>query len=483
MTTKSDTATVPAETPAARRAGVYLRISEDRTGKEAGVVRQEKECRELAERLGWQIVDYYADNGISAYNGKRRRPQYERLKDDLRAGRIDAIVAWHPDRMYRQAKELEAVIDLIAETKSKVATVQTGDVDLSSPNGRLVARIGASVAQHESEHKGERVRAWHRQRAEAGFPNGGIRPFGFRPDRLTIDETEAALVREAAARRLAGETGFSVVADWNARGLRTVTGKPWTVSSLGAVLRGPRIAGLREHHGRLHPGVWPAIVGRDDWDALRAMRGTNGHRGRPPMYLLTGMARCGACEAKMSTSATGTRANGKTRTIVCGGPQTNGGGCGKVGAHAERVEEVVTRKVLEAFDGAPLAERVAAKAGSDDETREVLAALATLEGRLKTLKVEYSVEQLWSKSEFIAHKAELEERMADLSGRLDQAGQFVAAGRLPAGVSDLRAWWPDAAMADRRTVVALVVDRVVIKPVGRGGNRFDEDRVDIRWKA
>ena len=479
MATQSDTARPSAR----RRAGLYLRISEDRTGKEAGVVRQEKECRELANRLGWQVAEpLYIDNGVSAYNVKRRRPAYERLKDDLRAGRIDAIVAWHPDRMYRQAKELEAVIDLIAETKAKVATVQTGDVDLSSPNGRLVARIGASVAQHESEHKGERVRAWHRQRAEAGLPNGGIRPFGYRPDRLSIDDAEAALIREAAARRLAGETTFAIVSDWNARGLRTVTGKRWTVPSLGAVLRGPRIAGLRIHRGQLHDGQWPAIIDRADWEQLCALRGNNGRRGRPPKYLLTGFVWCGACGSRMNTSATGTRANGKTRTYVCGGPQTAHGGCGKVGAHAEKVEAVVAAHVLNSFEGAPIPDRVAERASSPQAASDGLATLARLERRLEELEREYSVEGLWTKAKFLKHKTELETKIAAAAAKVATTDELRVDAML-AGISDVRTWWTTAPLDSQRALIGKVIARVVIKPVGRGGNRFDEDRVEVQFKA
>lgn len=474
-----------------RRAGIYVRISQDRTGLEAGVRRQERECRELAERLGWQVAEYYADNGVSAYNVKRRRPEYERMKADLESGRIDAVVAWHPDRLYRRAKELEAVIDLISETKVKVATVQTGDVDLASPNGRLVARIGASVAQHESEHKSERVKAWHRERARAGKPNGGLRPFGYRPDRVTIDEAEAALIREAAARRLAGDSFHTIVTDWNARGLRTVTGRKWTVTSLGGVMRGPRIAGLRQHAGSLHDAVWPPIVAREDWEAICAMRKDNGVRGRPPKHLLTGFVWCGGthrdgtpCDARLSTSHAGARATGKLRTYACAGAQSHYHGCGRVAAHAEKVEEVVVDRMLGFFDRSPLQEVVAARAGSDETSRELLATLANLEDRLDKLEHEYFVEELLSKPRFLKLRSELKDRIAEVTSQLESTGQVRAVGRMPVGLGDLRAWWLTASVEDRRKVLALVIDRIVVHPVSkRGGNVFDEERVEVMWKT
>ncbi|MBA3489531.1 MAG: recombinase family protein, partial [Longispora sp.] len=59
------------------RAGIYVRISQDREGAGLGVARQETDCRALCERLGWTVVDVYADNDTSAYSGAPR-PQWSR---------------------------------------------------------------------------------------------------------------------------------------------------------------------------------------------------------------------------------------------------------------------------------------------------------------------------------------------------------------------------------------------------------------------
>src|ERR1039458_154791 len=96
----------------AQAAAIYTRISDDRTGSHLGVTRQREDCEALAQRLGWPASDYYEDNDLSAYSGKPR-PEYRRMLDDLRSGRIDAIVAWHPDRLYRSPRDLEELIDLI----------------------------------------------------------------------------------------------------------------------------------------------------------------------------------------------------------------------------------------------------------------------------------------------------------------------------------------------------------------------------------
>ena len=113
------------------RAAIYVRISKDRTGAGLGVARQEEDCRALCERRGWLIARVYVDNDVSAYSGKPR-PAWRELLADLEAGRMDAVVCWHVDRLTRSPRELEDVIDLHDGQGIALATV-TGEIDLSTP--------------------------------------------------------------------------------------------------------------------------------------------------------------------------------------------------------------------------------------------------------------------------------------------------------------------------------------------------------------
>jgi site-specific DNA recombinase len=97
-------------------AAIYCRISRDRTGAGLGVERQEQDCRALAERLGLPVEVVLVDNDLSAYSGKKR-PDYERLLEGLRAGRYSAVIVWHPDRLHRSPAELERFIDVIVAAR------------------------------------------------------------------------------------------------------------------------------------------------------------------------------------------------------------------------------------------------------------------------------------------------------------------------------------------------------------------------------
>src|SRR5262245_50639409 len=113
------------------RAGIYARISEDRHDDGLGVERQLRDCRKLARERRLTVVEEFVDNDMSASNGKRR-PAFERLLAEVEAGRIDAVVVWHPDRLYRRARELERIIDVVEQAGTKFATVRAGDFDLAT---------------------------------------------------------------------------------------------------------------------------------------------------------------------------------------------------------------------------------------------------------------------------------------------------------------------------------------------------------------
>ncbi|MFL6185088.1 MAG: recombinase family protein, partial [Actinomycetes bacterium] len=111
-------------------AAIYCRISRARNGELLGVERQEPPCRRLVEGLGWTVSRVYVDNDLSAYH-ERRRPGYEAMLADVRAGRARAIVAWAADRLTRKPRENEDLIDLTEAHGVQLATA-TGAIDLGT---------------------------------------------------------------------------------------------------------------------------------------------------------------------------------------------------------------------------------------------------------------------------------------------------------------------------------------------------------------
>ncbi len=474
MATKRSTSPKPA-----LRAGVYVRISDDRNGDELGVRRQEKLCRELAAARGWEVASTYTDNDRSAYRG-RPRPAYEALLADVQAGTIGAVLAYHPDRLYRHPRDLERFVETIEAAGAVVATVTAGEIDLSNASGRMVARILGAVARQESEHKAERQAAKHAEIAALGRPaGGGMRPFGFEPDRVTIREAEAELVREATRRVLEGESLRSLVHDWAGRGVLSPAGRPWPKTSLRRILLSGRIAGLRDHHGvAVAPATWPAIITREEHEALVAVLTAPGRdrRREPPRrkYLLTGgVARCERCGAALVARPNERR----DRRYVC---SRDHGGCGRTFMMAEPLERFIADAVIVAVAG-PAFDEARARVASLRESR-VGAELAAAERRLEALAESYAAGEV-GVGAYRRASAKLEARVAELrqAAVSEATGSVVRA--LPAGEPALRAWWDGASVEQRAGVVGLVIEQVSIGAAVRGLNRFDPRRVQISWRA
>ncbi|MFF3443564.1 recombinase family protein [Streptosporangium sp. NPDC002721] len=224
---------------------IYVRISRDKEGAGLGVQRQEDECRQLADRLGWDVAEVFCDNDISAYSGKSR-PNYQQMLERIRAGGVEGVIAWHTDRLHRNPRELEDFIGLLETRQIRVSTVKAGMMDLDTASGRMVARMLGNVDHHESERKAERIKAKHIQLAKDGkSTGGGFRPYGYRriydrpdpPHRLIREEVvpeEAAIIRECVRRVLAGEALAAVCRDLNRRGVPTSSTGIWTARQVAS---------------------------------------------------------------------------------------------------------------------------------------------------------------------------------------------------------------------------------------------------------
>lgn len=135
---------------------VYLRISQDRTGQQAGIQRQQEDCLALAARLGIADPLVFIDNDVSAFDGGRR-PGYDAMVTQVRGG-ASLIIVWHVDRLYRQPRELEDLIDLVEQHPVRIEAVRGGGFDLNATEGRLMARQLVAIAAYESGHKSDRFK-------------------------------------------------------------------------------------------------------------------------------------------------------------------------------------------------------------------------------------------------------------------------------------------------------------------------------------
>src|SRR4051812_40743198 len=103
-------------TTAGTRAVIYLRISEDRTGEEAGVTRQREDCERRCRDREWSVIEVEADNDLSAA-GHRRRPGFELVLDLIASGQVQVVVAWALHRLQRNRRDEVRLYELCEKYK------------------------------------------------------------------------------------------------------------------------------------------------------------------------------------------------------------------------------------------------------------------------------------------------------------------------------------------------------------------------------
>jgi DNA invertase Pin-like site-specific DNA recombinase len=146
---------------------VYIRVSSSGQDTKS----QEPDLNRWA--LGREApVVWYTD---TATGKTMDRPGWRKLESAIRAGKVESVVVWRLDRLGRTAKGLTSLFEELRERKVNLVSMKEG-LDLSTPSGRLMCHILASVAEYETEVRAERVRAGQAAAKARGVRWGGSKP-------------------------------------------------------------------------------------------------------------------------------------------------------------------------------------------------------------------------------------------------------------------------------------------------------------------
>ncbi len=457
------------------QAAIYTRISSDVVGEGLGVARQQADCRALAKKLGWTVTGVYSDNDSSAFSGKPR-PQYEQLLAEVERGAIQAVLAYAPDRLYRRLRDLAEFIEVIQHAGAQVQTVAGGEIDLNTASGRTAAGLFGVIAAGESDRMGERIRRKLKENAMQGLNHGGNRPYGWDDDRLTIRESEAAVIRECVDRVISSEPLRAIMRDLNERGIPTSTGKLWTHTNLLGVLKTARHAGLRSYHGKvIGQAAWPAIVPPETWKAMMRVledpsrRTTPGRGGK--LHLLSVLAKCGICGASMCVTK-GREYLGRRKSVYS---------CQK-GRHVVRTQEHVDAYVTAIILGRLAKPDAAQLLHAPDDVPARQAALKDADkvrDRLNEAADMFS-QGLIDAPQLKTITGKLRPRLAELEAAAAPPPERARAFGGLIGAKDVAAAWGAMGVDQRRLVISTLV-AVTISPGGRG-RVFHPDGIEVTWR-
>src|ERR1035441_900023 len=181
-----------------KRVALYARVSTLNHGQDPEV--QLRELRAYCERRGFEIVDEYVDTGISG--SRERRPALDKLITACRKRLVDGVVVYRYDRFARSLRQLVNALEEFRSLGIDFISIHEG-VDTSTPNGRLIFGIFASIAEFERELIRDRVRSGLAAAKAKGKRIG-------RP-RLAVDVRRIESLRRQGRSwaEITGETGIS----------------------------------------------------------------------------------------------------------------------------------------------------------------------------------------------------------------------------------------------------------------------------------
>ncbi len=411
------------------------------------------------------------------------RPEWEKILTALRRGDVNALMVPDIDRAMRDPRTLEDLIDVVELYGVHVESL-TGNIDLTTDSGISAARSLVNQRNQESRNKSRLVADGQRHAAMKGRNHGGPRrPFGWRKDRIRAHKREVAVIRAEVARILAGVSDTTLAQEWNARGIRTVTGAQWRASTVRNIYLSPRICGqvvyrgevLRDADGAIVRGEWEPILTDEEYSAVVAKWAPAGDmpsrlegkgRGSRTSYLLSPFVRCGKCGAKMTGAKR--RRNGETqRRYRC--PSKGQGGCAGVTKLAEPVEKYIKALVIAEQ------QKIQFRRLDDLPPWPKEKELADLQARINEQQVNYEMGRISGERHF-SSLARMEAQEAKLKREKRQyEGQQQASRQVVANLAD--EWEkPDFTMEQKQAAIAQTLTAVILKPSGPGV-RFHPDQI------
>ena len=288
--------------------GLYMRVSTEDQAREGFSLPEQKERLEAYCKFkGFVIKDYYTDAGISAKTGNYR-PEFERLKEDIKSKKINTIIALKQDRITRSIFDWEELMRFLEENDAYLDCVND-DINTTNANGKMVSRILMSVSQQEIERTSERTKVGLAGAIKQGhIPHQA--PLGYKHEnkKLVIDHLTKDVVIRIFELYHKGMSYQKISTLFNKE---QVLGKTnWRDSSIAAILeneiyKGDFVHGKRTKHPTYYENVVEPIVSKEMWEECQVQKKKNSKSyQRTLTYLFLQKLRCPKCNRILGGKAT-----------------------------------------------------------------------------------------------------------------------------------------------------------------------------------
>lgn len=282
------------------RAALYTRVSKEEMAKYGlSLGAQLERLQAYAKENGLLVVDVYTDAGHSARKSYKKRPEFVRLLEDVKAGNIDIILFIKLDRWFRNLAdfyEVQRILD-----KHNVTWMATEEnFDTSTTNGRLNLNVKLAIAQDEADRDSDRVKFVFKGKIERGEVISGMVPRGFviKNKRLAIEPEGAEVVRRGFQRYIDTHS-----IGGTARWMREALGVEMSPAGCRHMLTNTLYMG--EYQGI--KDFAPAIIDREQFRRVQEMllqRSQRNSAVQKNIYIFSGLCFCAECGAPMHSTIT-----------------------------------------------------------------------------------------------------------------------------------------------------------------------------------
>ena len=282
-----------------RICGLYLRVSTEDQAREGFSLGEQKERLEaLCKFKDYKIYDYYQDAGISAKTGNHR-PEFDRMIDDAKAGKINTVIALKLDRISRSIYDWENLLTT-SEKYGFDLICANDDINTTTANGKMITRIMMSVSQNEIERTSERTKIGLSGAIKQGHIPARA-PLGYKhenkllvPDPLTKD-----IVVRIYNMYFEGKTYFNIATIFNEE---KVLGKTnWKDTGIlriiaNEIYKGDYVHGKRTNHPTYYENVVEPIISKELWENCQVQKKKNQKNYmRTQTYIFLQKLKCPKC--------------------------------------------------------------------------------------------------------------------------------------------------------------------------------------------
>ncbi|HCY8668255.1 TPA: recombinase family protein [Staphylococcus aureus] len=372
--------------------GGYIRVSTERQVEGYSIEGQITQIEQYCQFNGYELVDIYADRGISGKS--MNRPELQRMLNDAKNGKLDCVMVYKTNRLARNTSDLLTIVEELHRQNVEFFSLSER-MEVKNSTGKLMLQILASFSEFERNTILENIYNGQHQRALKGYYQGNL-PLGYNniPDNkkeLMINQHEANIVKYIFESYAKGHGYRKIANALNHKGYVTKKGNPFSINSITYILVNPfyigkiQFAKYKDWNEKRRKGLndkpiiadgkHPPIISQELWDKVQSRKKQVSQK--PQVHgkgtnLLTGIIHCPQCGAPMAASnTTNTLKDGTKKRIryySCSNFRNKGSKvCSANSVRADVIEKYVMDQILEIVKSDKVLKQVVERVNQDNQ--------------------------------------------------------------------------------------------------------------------